>query len=57
MTATDCRIISRNFSEQEGYVVDMQGTRPIYEVIYNGTIKRVAITVSENGFVVGANPK
>ena len=39
-----------------GKQVGMQGTRPIYEVIYNGAKKNVAVTVGKNGFVVGANP-
>lgn len=30
---------------------------PLYEVIYNGTKQRVAISIGENGFIVGANPK
>lgn len=34
-----------------------QGTgRSVYEVMLNGKVQRVAITVSRNGFVVGANP-
>jgi len=40
----------------EGSVVGMQNTRPIYEIMYNGKLQRVAITVSDNGFIVGANP-
>jgi hypothetical protein len=39
-----------------GTQVGMQGTRPIYEVIYNGVRRRVAVSVGSNGFVVGANP-
>ena len=35
----------------------MQGSRPIYEFTYNGTRQRVAITVSNNGYIVGANPR
>lgn len=31
--------------------------RPIYEFTYNGEIHKVAITVGNNGFIVGANPK
>lgn len=31
--------------------------RPIYEFTYNGELHNVAITVGNNGFVVGANPK
>ena len=40
-----------------GEIVGTQGTRPIYEFTYNGTRQRVAITVSENGYIVGANPR
>lgn len=39
-----------------GKKVGMQGTRPIYEIIYNGTKQRIAVTVGDNGFIVGANP-
>ena len=31
--------------------------RPIYEFVYNGEVRQVAITVGSNGFIVGANPK
>ncbi len=27
-----------------------------YEFVYAGAIRRVAVTVSDNGFIVGANP-
>jgi hypothetical protein len=43
----------------EGKQVGMQGTkgtRPIYEVEFNGQKHKVAITVGSNGFIVGANP-
>lgn len=40
----------------KGEIVGMQGTRPIYEVMYNGSLQRVAITIGNNGFIVGANP-
>lgn len=39
-----------------GKIVGMQGTRPIYEVTYQGIVQRVAIQISDNGFIVGANP-
>ena len=42
---------------KNGELVGMQGTREIYEVTYNGITRRVAITVSDNGFIIGANPK
>ena len=38
-------------------IVGMQGTREIYESTYKGVTRRVAITVSDNGFIIGANPK
>jgi hypothetical protein len=38
-----------------GKIIGMQGTRPIYEVVFNGQIYRVAITIANNGFIVGAN--
>ena len=43
---------------ENGKIVGYQGTgRPIYEFTYNGEIHKVAITVGNNGFIVGANPK
>ena len=45
---------------ENGKIVGYQGRgigRPIYEFIYNGEIQKIAITVGNNGFVVGANPK
>ncbi len=42
---------------KEGKIVGMQGTRPIYEVEFNGRIQRVAISIGDNGFIVGANIK
>jgi hypothetical protein len=42
-----------------GKVVGYQGKgtgRPIYEVVFNGQTHHTAITVGNNGFVVGANP-
>jgi hypothetical protein len=36
-----------------GYVSE---TRPIYKVVFNGHVHYVAITVGDNGFVVGASP-
>lgn len=42
---------------EENKIVGSQGRgRPIYECSYKGVIRRVAITVSNNGFIVGANP-
>jgi len=38
-----------------GKQVRMQGTRPIFEVTFNGTAQRVAVAVGNNGYVVGAN--
>ena len=45
---------------ESGKIVGYQGRgtgRPIYEFVYNGEVCRIAITVSDNGFIVGANPK
>ena len=39
-----------------GRVVGMQNTRPIYEVMFKGKRILVAVTVGDNGFIVGANP-
>ena len=44
---------------KNGKIIGYQGrgiSRPIYETIYNGEVKRVAITIGSNGFIVGANP-
>ena len=40
-----------------GTVVGKQRTRVVYEVKYDGKRRRVAITIGNNGFIVGANPK
>ncbi len=42
-----------------GKIIGYQGKgkgRPIFELVYNGETKRVAITIGDNGFIVGANP-
>ncbi|MCO8314386.1 DUF637 domain-containing protein, partial [Pseudomonas mandelii] len=44
----------------EGKLVGYQGSgggRPIYELTINGQQQRIAVTVGDNGFVVGANPR
>ncbi len=44
---------------KNGRIVGYQGRdkgRAIYEVVHNGVRQRVAITVGDNGFIVGANP-
>ncbi|MFU2164939.1 hypothetical protein ACMZ6Z_09235, partial [Streptococcus pluranimalium] len=46
---------SLEYGELIGYQGRGQG-RPIYELTVNGEVKRVAITVGDNGFIVGANP-
>lgn len=43
----------------QGKIVGYQGVgtgRPIYEIMVNGRPQRIAITVSNNGYIVGANP-
>jgi RHS repeat-associated protein len=41
----------------EGKVVGRQGRgRPIYEVKIDDEVHRIAVTVADNGFIVGANP-
>ena len=40
----------------EGEIVGMQGNRPVYEVSYKGQQQLIAVTVSNNGYIVGANP-
>lgn len=43
-----------------GKFLDYQRTieprRAIYEVIFNGQTQYIAVTVSDNGYIVGANP-
>lgn len=44
---------------KEGKIIGYQGKgtdRPIYEFAFNGKAQQVAITVSSNGYIVGANP-
>ena len=44
----------------KGEIVGYQGKgigRPIYKINYNGTEYHVAVTVGDNGYIVGANPK
>lgn len=51
------RVVMQTVSQ--GKVVGYQGVgvgRPIYEVSIGGQTRRIAVTVSRNGFVVGANP-
>lgn len=42
-----------------GIVVGTQGSRmrPVYEVVFNGITRRIAVEISDNGFIVSANPK
>jgi hypothetical protein len=41
----------------QGKIIGSQGKdRPIYEVIFNGQPQYISVTVSENGFIVCANP-
>jgi len=39
-----------------GKQIGMQNSRPIYEVMYKGQTKNIAVTVGDNGYIVGANP-
>ena len=44
----------------KGKIVGYQGKgtgRPIFEVTYKGNVKKVAVTIGDNGYIVGANPK
>ena len=43
-------------SLKNGKIVGKEGSRFVYEYIYKGIKQTTAITVSSNGFVVGANP-
>ena len=37
-------------------ITGMQGTRPIYEIIFKGKVPMAAITTGKNGFLAGVNP-
>ncbi len=42
----------------KGKIIGYQGKgsgRPIYEVTFNGEVQKVAITIGDNGYIVGAN--
>lgn len=52
--------IDENYAVKSGTIVGYQGRgkgRPIYEFIYKGKTRRVAISIGSNGYIVGANPK
>lgn len=40
---------------KEAKIIGYQRDRPIYEIVYKGKKQTVAITVGDNGYVVGAN--
>ena len=40
----------------QGNIVGYQRKRPIYELMYQGKKQYIAITIGNNGFIVGANP-
>ncbi|MBD2206780.1 hypothetical protein H6G33_16310 [Calothrix sp. FACHB-1219] len=39
-----------------GYQGTIEPRREIYEVIFNGKTQYIAVTVGDNGYIVGANP-
>ncbi len=39
-----------------GKQVGMLGTRTVYQILYKGEVKNIAVSVGENGYIVGANP-
>lgn len=44
----------------KGKIIGYQGKgkgRPIYEITYSGKEYKVAVTIGENGYIVGANPR
>jgi len=44
----------------QGKMIDYQGrkkTRVIYEVTFNGKTQFISVTVSDNGYIVAANPR
>lgn len=41
----------------QGEKVGVSGRdRPIYQIMHNGTMLKIAVTIGSNGFIVGANP-
>ncbi len=45
-----------------GSIVSSQGRdtvnpRPVYKFLYKGEIKYIAVTIGNNGYIVGANPR
>jgi hypothetical protein len=41
----------------QGEKVGISGRdRPIYQIMHNGTMLKIAVTIGSNGFIVGANP-
>jgi len=41
---------------EKGRVLSLQGTRGIYQLVWNGQVQYVSITVGDNGFIVEGNP-
>lgn len=46
----------------KGSIVSFQGRetvnpRPVYKFVYKGEIKYIAVTIGNNGYIVGANPR
>lgn len=41
---------------KENKIVGKDGTRFVYESMHNGVKQTTAITISNNGYIVGANP-
>ncbi|CAD5954935.1 hypothetical protein [Planktothrix agardhii] len=46
----------------KGSIVSSQGRdtvnpRPVYQFIHKGEIKYIAVTIGNNGYIVGANPR
>lgn len=51
------KLLNKALTEWKIVVPQGEGSRrPIYETVFNGKTQRVAITVGDNGFIVGANP-
>jgi hypothetical protein len=43
-----------------GKIIGYQGKgpgRPVFDFVFNDTQHRMAVTIGDNGFIVGANPK
>lgn len=41
---------------EEGKQIGMQNTRQVFEFVFKGKARKIAVQVGDNGYIVGANP-